>query len=437
MTKKRSSERSPLSVKTTVSIAKRLEVSPGFQAGKENALRSSKRARRSSDNNNDDDKKAAVVKPEKKKRKLNNNEVVNKPQQEPQEQKKRRRLNNNEVVKERQQEPQKKNKNKRKPSTAPGGTPKKWASDSPHNNNMERTRPKKKVVEVKMAEDGTHNPDRLLFHVRNNLPVDKGEYEAEEDYHWLQDLSCRQIDDFVDLNEGEKAFFKLWNTHLHNHPCYGDYMMLTILEMFIDQYGEVIWQRRLYRNFVLHLSNFVDFGILSQSTMFAMVTRIQKIFRVAKSRPPPPANPVLQEEKKQVPTNKIAAVSNDESFILYLSDEEDEKKQSVKKTKEDKAPLLLLQMDTKKKKKVNEMILSRNNRRSFWKGPGRKSEKPEMFPFDQPRQNAKVTFADESKVEWIVDVNTSPKASPNTADIYISAAKQFRLNNPSRRRSKS
>ena len=28
-------------------------------------------------------------------------------------------------------------------------------------------------------------------------------------------LSDRQIDDFVDLNAGEKAFFKLWNAHLH------------------------------------------------------------------------------------------------------------------------------------------------------------------------------------------------------------------------------
>ena len=60
-------------------------------------------------------------------------------------------------------------------------------------------------VEVKIEEDGTHNPDRLLFHIRTNLPIDKGEPEALESYDYLNDMSNRQIDDFDDVNEGEKG----------------------------------------------------------------------------------------------------------------------------------------------------------------------------------------------------------------------------------------
>merc|ERR1711981_1267906 len=91
-------------------------------------------------------------------------------------------------------------------STASGsGTPKKYASE-PHAKFRDKI--EKKLVEVKMAEDGTHNPDRLLYHILNNQPVANGEYEAEENYDWLKDLSLHQIDDFVDLNEGEKSLMK-------------------------------------------------------------------------------------------------------------------------------------------------------------------------------------------------------------------------------------
>ena len=62
--------------------------------------------------------------------------------------------------------------NSQQPSTSAastsGGTPKKYASE-PHAKIRDKIR--KKVVEVKMAEDGTHNPDRLLYHVKTNLPI--------------------------------------------------------------------------------------------------------------------------------------------------------------------------------------------------------------------------------------------------------------------------
>ena len=66
-------------------------------------------------------------------------------------------------------------------------------------------------VEVKIEKDGTHNPDRLLFHIRTNLPIDKGEPEALESYDYLNDMSNRQIDDFDDVNEGEKGMENIYN----------------------------------------------------------------------------------------------------------------------------------------------------------------------------------------------------------------------------------
>ncbi len=109
--------------------------------------------------------------------------------------------------------------------------------------------------------------ERLLYHVRTNLPIDQGEVEAEEDYEWLVGNSDRMIDDFLDLNEGEKAFFKLWNAHLHRYPCYGDRMMLKVLHLFVEEQGEQVALGRLYRNFVLHVTNLHDFGVFGEEIL--------------------------------------------------------------------------------------------------------------------------------------------------------------------------
>ena len=119
---------------------------------------------------------------------------------------------------------------------------------------------------------------RLLFHIRSNLPIDKGEPEAEECYDWLNDMSRRQIDDFDDVNEGEKSFFKLWNSHLHEYPCYGDRMLLEIMQNFIDLYAVKIHRTHLYKNFVLHMSNLSNFGAISSPSMMEMINQYQVKF---------------------------------------------------------------------------------------------------------------------------------------------------------------
>ena len=153
-----------------------------------------------------------------------------------------------------------------------------------------KKRPRTKVPLAKYQ-----NPDRLLYHVKTNLPIKNDEPEAEECYEWLRQLSLRQIDDFVDLNEGEKAFMKLWNTHLHYHPCYGDKMLIQVLEGFIDEYGFKIHKCNLQNNFTLHLSNLHEFEIISSATMLEMITRYQKLVKNS-----------LEDENQNVKGNAVS-----------------------------------------------------------------------------------------------------------------------------------
>lgn len=49
--------------------------------------------------------------------------------------------------------------------------------------------------------------------------------------------------------------------------------------MFVEEKGRDIVERRLFRNFLLHLSNMFEFGVLSPGQVFTAVTRMQQFIR--------------------------------------------------------------------------------------------------------------------------------------------------------------
>lgn len=185
---KRSADRSPLSVRQKSQMSKRLEDSLGFKEGKENSSSVLGKRQRKPVQPPCLTPNPIVISPVKKSSPSNHDSSKFKkpppaePASKPKMAKKRK------ISVEKSLEPPGK-KAKKAVSTAPGGTPKKYPSE-PHTK-FQREKLVKKVVEVKMAEDGTHNPDRLLFHVRSNQPIAHGEVEAEESYDWLKDLSHR------------------------------------------------------------------------------------------------------------------------------------------------------------------------------------------------------------------------------------------------------
>lgn len=204
----------------------------------------------------------------------------------------------------------------------------------------------------------------------------------------------------MDLNEGEKALFKLWNGHLHKYPCYGDDMMIPILEKFIDAFGPQIHRRSLYKNFLLHLSNFHEFGILSSSMVLKMTTRLQIIIKDMFDHPesyPETPEKLPIENPYYVP--KPIPIS--ESLNLHLSEDDEEdlnsKKNSTAKTKivfKEKAPT-----------------------RNFWlkksfRNPVASSLDSEAGDDCKvwPRKKAVVTFANEVFVDEIRDQNDTSKS---------------------------
>lgn len=47
--------------------------------------------------------------------------------------------------------------------------------------------------------------------------------------------------------------------------------------MFLESRGEELLSKNLYRNFVLHLCNMFDFGVISPVTVYTIVQRLQQL----------------------------------------------------------------------------------------------------------------------------------------------------------------
>ncbi|XP_061387997.1 polycomb protein Su(z)12 [Musca vetustissima] len=124
-----------------------------------------------------------------------------------------------------------------------------------------------------------HN--RLYHHTETCLPVHPKELdidsEGESDPLWLRQKTIQMIDEFTDVNEGEKELMKLWNLHVMKHGFVGDCQLPIACEMFIDSNGYEIIRKNIYRNFILHMSSLYDYGLISPETFYKIVQKLQGI----------------------------------------------------------------------------------------------------------------------------------------------------------------
>ncbi|XP_037806254.1 polycomb protein Su(z)12 isoform X1 [Lucilia sericata] len=124
-----------------------------------------------------------------------------------------------------------------------------------------------------------HN--RLYHHTETCLPVHPKELdidsEGESDPLWLRQKTIQMIDEFTDVNEGEKELMKLWNLHVMKHGYVGDCQLPLACEMFLDANGHEIIRKNIYRNFILHMCSLFDYGLVSPETLYKTVQKLQGI----------------------------------------------------------------------------------------------------------------------------------------------------------------
>uniref|UniRef100_A0A3Q4GS93 SUZ12 polycomb repressive complex 2 subunit a n=1 Tax=Neolamprologus brichardi TaxID=32507 RepID=A0A3Q4GS93_NEOBR len=147
-----------------------------------------------------------------------------------------------------------------------------------------RTKPS--LSEFLESEDGDREAqrtyisghNRLYFHSDSCLPLRPQEMEVdsedERDPDWLKEKTVKQIEDFMDVNEGEKEIMKLWNLHVMKHGFIADNQMNEACLLFAEHHAAVIVKRNLCRNFLLHLISMHDFNLISTLTINQAMARL-------------------------------------------------------------------------------------------------------------------------------------------------------------------
>ncbi|KAI1291863.1 Polycomb protein Su(z)12 [Halotydeus destructor] len=123
--------------------------------------------------------------------------------------------------------------------------------------------------------------DRLYYHTNTCLPIRPQDMdvdsEEENDPEWMRIKTQLMIDDFTDVNAGEKGIMKKWNLHMMKHGFVGDCQMYDACKMFVEQQGQDIWEKKLYCNFLLHLCNLFDYGLIDGPQKVAIIRSIQSL----------------------------------------------------------------------------------------------------------------------------------------------------------------
>ncbi|XP_022080334.1 polycomb protein suz12-A-like [Acanthaster planci] len=155
-----------------------------------------------------------------------------------------------------------------------------------------------------------HN--RMYYHTHSLQPIRPQEMdldsEDEIDPLWLQQRTSMMIDEFTDVNEGEKELMKLWNLHCMEHNFIADSHIPLACQLFIEKRGRELLRRNLYRNFLLHVVNMYDFSLISQSVIVRTMLQLDRLKEtitkerremeaVIKEEPKDPVAVALKEEK--------------------------------------------------------------------------------------------------------------------------------------------
>lgn len=85
------------------------------------------------------------------------------------------------------------------------------------------------------------------------------------------------IDEFTDVNEGEKELMKMWNLHVMKYNFVGDCQIPIACQMFLQMKGKELLEKNLYRNFILHMSSLHDFGMLSPVALYQTVQMLNQL----------------------------------------------------------------------------------------------------------------------------------------------------------------
>ena len=118
--------------------------------------------------------------------------------------------------------------------------------------------------------------ERPIIHGRNGVPWNQSTQPfLPECYNGVPQLNKNNINEYVDVNRGEKRILELWNDFMFKRSSVGFVHLPDICSQFIKANGSLIVKENLYRNCVLHFTNMEQSGMIDCITHLRLVGQIQ------------------------------------------------------------------------------------------------------------------------------------------------------------------
>ncbi|KAK6171410.1 hypothetical protein SNE40_019604 [Patella caerulea] len=148
-------------------------------------------------------------------------------------------------------------------------------------------RPEISLQEFIEAENDSHvnrqfvqGHNRLYFYQIINQPIRPHEIEFDSNATepvpvWLQQKTVNMIDEFTDVNEGEKELMKMWNLHIMRNQYIADCQIAQACSSFVEAHGKEIIDKKLCRNFTIHLVNMFDFSLIKPENVQRCVSQLE------------------------------------------------------------------------------------------------------------------------------------------------------------------
>ncbi|KAI0984220.1 hypothetical protein GJ496_003654 [Pomphorhynchus laevis] len=114
----------------------------------------------------------------------------------------------------------------------------------------------------------SQKPVTRFYSISDTAPTTYYASDSEEDPdltdNWLHKFMTMQINDFSDVNQGEKDMMKLWNCYVEKIQLMSDNQIVNACNRFTAEYGEELRRRNLSYNYFLHLFNLYCYGLLDK-----------------------------------------------------------------------------------------------------------------------------------------------------------------------------
>lgn len=124
---------------------------------------------------------------------------------------------------------------------------------------------------------------RMYFHSKTKLPIRSAEKDQDSEDEtipeWMRAKTIQLIDEFTDVNDGEKELMKLWNLHMMKNSYIADFQVLEACRSFISNYSRDLKEKNLERNFLLHLMNLHDFNLITSSQIEEIIGKMRESWK--------------------------------------------------------------------------------------------------------------------------------------------------------------